>query len=85
MAGILIIRRFCDLNGIKFNEEGDIVPLPEALSGRNCFLLPPVALLHCHDPHRKLVTQQLNGACLPAQKRLGIDSSLFEENENCSI
>jgi glutamate synthase domain-containing protein 1/glutamate synthase domain-containing protein 3 len=54
---------FVIVNGIKFNEEGDIVPLPEPYPGSNLFSLASGGAAFIRDPHRKLVTQQLNG-CL---------------------
>jgi glutamate synthase domain-containing protein 1/glutamate synthase domain-containing protein 3 len=54
---------FVIVNGIKFNEEGEIVPLPEPYPGSNLFSLASGGAAFIRDPHRKLVTQQLNG-CL---------------------
>jgi glutamate synthase domain-containing protein 1/glutamate synthase domain-containing protein 3 len=54
---------FVIVNGIKFNEEGKIVPLPEPYPGSNLFSLASGGAAFIRDPHRQLVTQQLNG-CL---------------------
>jgi glutamate synthase domain-containing protein 1/glutamate synthase domain-containing protein 3 len=54
---------FVIVNGIKFNEEGEIVPLPEPYPGSNLFSLASGGAAFIRDPHRRLVTQQLNG-CL---------------------
>jgi glutamate synthase domain-containing protein 1/glutamate synthase domain-containing protein 3 len=54
---------FVIVNGIKFNEEGEIVPLPEPYPGSNLFSLASGGAAFIRDPHRQLVTQQLNG-CL---------------------
>jgi glutamate synthase domain-containing protein 1/glutamate synthase domain-containing protein 3 len=54
---------FVIVNGIKFNEEGEVVPLPEPYPGSNLFSLASGGAAFVRDPHRKLVTQQLNG-CL---------------------
>jgi glutamate synthase domain-containing protein 1/glutamate synthase domain-containing protein 3 len=54
---------FVIVNGIKFNEEGEIIPLPEPYPGSNLFSLASGGAAFIRDPHRKLVTQQLNG-CL---------------------
>ncbi len=54
---------FVIVNGIKFNEEGELVPLPEPYPGSNLFSLASGGAAFVRDPHRKLVTQQLNG-CL---------------------
>lgn len=52
---------FVIVNGIKFNDEGEIVPLPEPYPGSNLFSLASGGAAFIRDPHRKLVTQQLNG------------------------
>lgn len=54
---------FVIVNGITFNEEGELVPLPEPYPGSNLFSLASGGAAFVRDPHRKLVTQQLNG-CL---------------------
>lgn len=54
---------FVIVNGIRFNEEGDVVPLPEPYPGSNLFSLASGGAAFIRDPHRKCVTQQLNG-CL---------------------
>ena len=52
---------FVIVNGIKFNEDGQIVPLPEPFPGSNLFSLASGGAAYIRDPHRKLVPQQLNG------------------------
>lgn len=52
---------FVIVNGIKFNEEGEIVPLPEPFPGSNLFSLASGGAAYIRDPQRKLITQQLNG------------------------
>ncbi len=52
---------FVVVNGIKFDEEGQIVPLPEPYPGSNLFSLASGGAAFIRDPHRKMVTQQLNG------------------------
>ena len=54
---------FVIVNGMKFDEEGDLVPLPEPYPGSNLFSLASGGAAFIRDPHRSLVTQQLNG-CL---------------------
>jgi glutamate synthase domain-containing protein 1/glutamate synthase domain-containing protein 3 len=54
---------FVIVNGIRFNEEGVIVPLPEPYPGSNLFSLASGGAAFIRDPHRTLVTEQLNG-CL---------------------
>ena len=52
---------FVIVNGMKFNEEGQIVPLPEPYPGSNLFSLASGGAAFIRDPHRTMVTQQLNG------------------------
>jgi glutamate synthase domain-containing protein 1/glutamate synthase domain-containing protein 3 len=52
---------FVIVNGMKFNEDGEIVPLPEPYPGSNLFSLASGGAAFIRDPHRKLVSQQLNG------------------------
>lgn len=54
---------FVIVNGVKFNEEGELVPLNEPYPGSNLFSLASGGAAFIRDPHRKLVAQQLNG-CL---------------------
>jgi hypothetical protein len=48
---------------MKFNEEGELIPLNEPFPGSNLFSLASGGAAFIRDPHRKLVPQQLNG-CL---------------------
>jgi glutamate synthase domain-containing protein 3 len=52
---------FVIVNGIRFDEEGQIVPLPEPYPGSNLFSLASGGAAFIRDPFRKLVPQQLNG------------------------
>lgn len=52
---------FVIVNGVKFDEDGKIVPLPEPYPGSNLFSLASGGAAFIRDPHRKLVSQQLNG------------------------
>jgi glutamate synthase domain-containing protein 1/glutamate synthase domain-containing protein 3 len=52
---------FVILNGVKFDEEGQLVPLSEPYPGSNLFSLASGGAAYIRDPHRKLVNQQLNG------------------------
>lgn len=52
---------FVIVNGMKFDEEGQIVPLPEPYPGSNLFSLASGGAAFIRDPDRKLVNQQLNG------------------------
>jgi len=52
---------FVILNGIRLDEDGRIVPLPEPYPGSNLFSLASGGAIYVRDPHQKVVTQQLNG------------------------
>jgi glutamate synthase domain-containing protein 1/glutamate synthase domain-containing protein 3 len=52
---------FVILNGIRLNENGKIVPLPEPYPGCNLFSLASGGAIYVRDPHKLMVDQQLNG------------------------
>jgi glutamate synthase domain-containing protein 1/glutamate synthase domain-containing protein 3 len=52
---------FVIVNGLKFDEDGQIVPLVEPYPGSNLFSLASGGAAFIRDPYRKLVPQQLNG------------------------
>jgi glutamate synthase domain-containing protein 3 len=52
---------FVILNGMKFNEEGQVVPLVEPYSGSNLFSLASGGAAFIRDPKRQLISEQLNG------------------------
>jgi glutamate synthase domain-containing protein 1/glutamate synthase domain-containing protein 3 len=52
---------FVVLNAIRFDEEGQIVDLPEPYPGGNLFSLASGGALYIRDPHRRLSAEQLNG------------------------
>ena len=52
---------FVVLNGVKLDEHGKMVPLPEPYPGSNLFSLASGGAIFLRDPHRTLVDQQLNG------------------------
>jgi glutamate synthase domain-containing protein 1/glutamate synthase domain-containing protein 3 len=52
---------FVILNGMKFNEEGQVVPLPEPYPGSNLFSLASGGAAFIRDPKRRLTSEQLNG------------------------
>jgi hypothetical protein len=52
---------FVVVNGVKFNEEGQIVPMKEPYPGSNLFSLASGGAAFIRDPYRTLVPQQLNG------------------------
>ena len=49
------------LNGIKFDDNGQIVPLPEPYPGSNLFSLASGGAIYVRDPDNKCDEQQLNG------------------------
>jgi len=52
---------FVILNGVKFDDDGQLVPLPEPYPGSNLFSLASGGAIFVRDPNRTLVAQQLNG------------------------
>ncbi|MGD1086172.1 MAG: glutamate synthase [Verrucomicrobiota bacterium] len=52
---------FVILNGVKFDDHGQLVPLPEPYPGSNLFSLASGGAIFVRDPNRTLVGQQLNG------------------------
>ena len=52
---------FVIVNGLKFTEDGEMVPLVEPYPGSNLFSLASGGAAFIRDPHRKLVSEQLNG------------------------
>lgn len=52
---------FVIVNGILFNDEGQIKPLSEPYPGSNLFSLASGGAAFIRDPKRQLVTEQLNG------------------------
>jgi len=52
---------FVILNGIRFDDEGYIVPLPEPYPGSNLFSLASGGAIFVRDPHKICVDGQLNG------------------------
>jgi len=49
------------LNGVKFDDEGKLVPLPEPYPGSNLFSLASGGAIFVRDPGKTMVEQQLNG------------------------
>ena len=52
---------FVILNGIRWNEEGEIEELPSPYPGSNLFSLASGGAIYVRDPHRMLTQDQLNG------------------------
>ena len=52
---------FAILNGIRFDEDGNVVPLELPYPGSNLLSLASGGAIYVRDPHRTLVDEQLNG------------------------
>ena len=52
---------FVILNGVKFDDDGKLVPLAEPYPGSNLFSLASGGAIFVRDPQKTLVDQQLNG------------------------
>ena len=52
---------FVVLNGVRFDDAGQVVPLPFPYPGSNLFSLASGGAIFVRDPRRTLVEQQLNG------------------------
>jgi len=52
---------FVVLNGIEFDDRGQVVPLESPYPGSNLFSLASGGAIYVRDPHCKLVSEQLNG------------------------
>jgi hypothetical protein len=53
---------FVILNGITFDDKGSMVDLKEPYPGSNLFSLASGGAIYVRDPHRYLISEQLNGA-----------------------
>ena len=74
---------FVILNGIKFDDEGRIIALPEPYPGSNMFSLASGGALFIRDPHHICVNGQLNGGMfLPlTEEDWELILPFLEENE----
>jgi len=52
---------FVILNGVRFDDQGNLVPLADPYPGSNLFSLASGGAIFVRDPERTLVDQQLNG------------------------
>ena len=60
---------FVILNGVKFDDDGNIIPMPEPYPGSNLFSLASGGAIFIRDPHDYLIDEQLNGGMfLPLTK-----------------
>ncbi|MBN1507671.1 MAG: hypothetical protein JW955_12540 [Sedimentisphaerales bacterium] len=74
---------FVVLNGIRIDEDGKVVALPEPYPGSNLFSLASGGAIYVRDPHRKVVDQQLNGGKFTTLTQADWDLilSYLQENE----
>jgi glutamate synthase domain-containing protein 3 len=74
---------FVVLNGIKFNENGNIESLPEPYPGSSIFSLASGGAAFIRDPRGQLVNQQLNGTIFSpfTEKDWDLILPYLEENE----
>lgn len=74
---------FVILNGIRLDDEGNIVPLPEPYPGSNLFSLASGGAIFVRDPHKICVNGQLNGGMyLPlTEEDWELILPFLEENE----
>jgi glutamate synthase domain-containing protein 1/glutamate synthase domain-containing protein 3 len=52
---------FAIVNGMRYNEEGKLIPLDSPYPGSNLLSLASGGAIFVRDPHKKLVDEQLNG------------------------
>lgn len=52
---------FAIINGMRYNEEGHLVPLESPYPGSNLLSLASGGAIYVRDPHKKLADEQLNG------------------------
>jgi glutamate synthase domain-containing protein 1/glutamate synthase domain-containing protein 3 len=52
---------FVVLNGVAFDDKGQVIPLESPYPGSNLFSLASGGAIYVRDPHNKLVSEQLNG------------------------
>lgn len=55
---------FVILNGVTFDDRGQVVPLPEPYPGSNLFSLASGGAIFLRDPRQTVVPAQLNGGAL---------------------
>ena len=52
---------FVVLNGVEFDNKGNVIPQESPYPGSNLFSLASGGAIYVRDPHHKLITEQLNG------------------------
>jgi len=83
MAGSSTGGGFVILNGIGFDDEGRVIPLPEPYPGSNLFSLASGGAIYIRDPYNNVVEQQLNGGKFVSltEKDWDIIIPYLQENE----
>ena len=74
---------FVILNGLRFNEKGEIVELEAPYPGGNLFSLASGGAIYIRDPHRRIEEGQLNGGKIGdvTEKDWDVIRPYLEENE----
>ncbi|MBN1287096.1 MAG: glutamate synthase [Anaerolineae bacterium] len=74
---------FVILNGVAFNDDGDIVELDTPYPGGNLFSLASGGAIYVRDPYKKVSTEQLNGGEFVPLRQPDWETiqSYLEENE----
>jgi len=74
---------FAILNGLRFDEDGTVVPLEQPYPGSNLLSLASGGAIYVRDPHRTLVEQQLNAGmyCTLSDADWKLILPYLEENE----
>jgi glutamate synthase domain-containing protein 3 len=74
---------FAILNGITFNDQGEIVELDTPYPGGNLFSLASGGAIYIRDPHGKVSEEQLNGGEFARleERDWAVISPFLEENE----
>jgi len=75
---------FVILNGVKFDDDGQLVPLPEPYPGSNLFSLASGGAIYVRDPSDKVTVDQLNGGRISklSDKDWELLMPYLRENEN---
>jgi len=74
---------FVIMNGVAFDDDGQIVPLENPYPGSNLFSLASGGAIYLRDPHQQGVSEQLNGGEFAAlsEKDWGLILPYLQENE----
>jgi hypothetical protein len=74
---------FVVVNGIEFDEDGNVVRMSMPFSGSNLFSLASGGAIYVRDPHHRIIDEQLNGGELVPMSKADWELILpyLEENE----